>query len=168
MSKLKDQQRESVKQLYDHRISVIKGPPGCGKTKVTTQIAAMAAYANKMSGNKRKVIVSAPMNATVEDLVYQLIRMTDPDGNRVKVVWFVSKSHLAQVPERTEEFTLNNLAIKHPSGYEQPLGIGAQTQLAKLHNKRNERYMNLPESQLIHYRTLLKAAAAKYYEIVTL
>jgi len=115
MSKLKNQQRESVKQLYDHRISVIKGPPGCGKTKVTTQIATMAAYANKMSGNKRKVIVSAPMNATVEDLVYQLSRKKDPELNRIKVVWFVSKSHLAQVPERTEEFTLNNLAMHKSS-----------------------------------------------------
>ena len=140
---------------------MIKGPPGCGKTRVTTQIAAMAAYANKMSGNKRKVIVSAPMNATVEDLVYQMSRMKNPDKQRVKVVWFVSKSHLAQVPERTEQFTLNQLAIYHPSGYGEPLGTGAQQQLKKLYEKRKERSTILAEAQLIHYRTLLKAAAAK-------
>ena len=81
----------------------------------------MAAHAFKKDGGKEKVVVVAPMNATVEDLVYQMSRIKDPGGNHIKVIWCVSRSHATLVSERTEPFTLGHASIYPPPGYERPL-----------------------------------------------
>ena len=155
----KSAQLKSIQTAFKHRISAIQGPPGCGKTRVTTQLAAMAAHAFKKDGGKEKVVVVAPMNATVEDLVYQMSRIKDPGGNHIKVIWCVSRSHATLVSERTEPFTLGHASIYPPPGYERPLGQGNQDRLQALHQKRENRKICLTSSQLRAYLGLLKDAA---------
>ena len=64
-----ESQRQAIKMANFERLSIIQGPPGCGKTMV---VAAVAANWMKDIANQPKVLICAPSNTAADFIAERL------------------------------------------------------------------------------------------------
>ncbi|CAD1475543.1 unnamed protein product, partial [Heterotrigona itama] len=82
--KLNEKQMEAVHKITkaviqrDTKLCFIQGPPGTGKSKVIVNIVSQILYGNNRytnSGNSLKILVCAPSNAAVDEIVLRLLNI---------------------------------------------------------------------------------------------
>jgi ATP-dependent RNA/DNA helicase IGHMBP2 len=112
-SKLNDSQQLAViGALETKQISVIHGPPGTGKTSTVVEII------HQLASRRRKVLVCAPSNVAVDNILERLISANDAfssakgKGNG-KQVRLVRLGHPARASPKSAQYCLDSLIASH-------------------------------------------------------
>ena len=84
-------QKRAIKKAIEHRVSIIEGPPGTGKTTTIQSIIA------NMIVQDKKVVVVSKNNSAIENIVDELNKMAMPRfyvrlGNRKQKIWKVDSA----------------------------------------------------------------------------
>ena len=110
-SKLNDSQQLAViGALETKQISVIHGPPGTGKTSTVVEII------QQLASRRRKVLVCAPSNVAVDNILERLISANDAfskgkgHGKQVKLVRL---GHPARASPKSAQYCLDSLIASH-------------------------------------------------------
>lgn len=112
-SKLNDsQQLAVVGALETKQISVIHGPPGTGKTSTVVEII------HQLASRCRKVLVCAPSNVAVDNILERLISADDAFSSAKgkghgKQVRLVRLGHPARASPRSAQYCLDSLIASH-------------------------------------------------------
>jgi len=161
MQRISPSQLAAIDDVLKKRISLIRGPPGTGKTTTISLIVSLVIYAYRQEGIPAKVILSTPTNNTAQDLVCKLAGMRMPpapgqetteNDRPMDVSWIVARSFKSRVKEEAESHTIGHKAI-HSRG---PDMIETKT-LRELHMK-VEKGQRLDFEQEKYYKILHKQA----------
>ena len=136
---LSPSQALAIDNSLRRRVSVIRGPPGTGKSSTIVELVAMTIHAYRKAGGTKKILVVAPTNNTTQDLVCKLAETVMPEkGRPLDTSWLVSRSFSTQVTEVAEPNTVNSKAVS-----KRPVSVGTGDlrhweRLRRLHTKMNK------------------------------
>ena len=128
-----EEQCRAIEMVHDaqYKICAIQGPPGTGKSFTLTQIIAEMAHSLDQLKSSKQVMTQTPTNKTAEDMTRHISAARDPEGRPIRVVWAVSRTHMQYVATDVLPYTLRELAVHQPEGYERPLNPIQQEKLAQ-------------------------------------
>lgn len=113
-----NRQKEAILSVTDAcsrgcsaRICLLQGPPGTGKTNMIIGLTQQLIYADDIKykiGMKPKILLTAPSNAAVDELVIRLIRSKQAFTNK-KRLRLIRVGPSEQIHPRVREYTLDAL-----------------------------------------------------------
>ncbi|KOX75801.1 putative helicase senataxin [Melipona quadrifasciata] len=119
--KLNEKQMEAVHRITkaviqrDPKLCFIQGPPGTGKSKVIVNIVSQILYGNNRytnNGNSFKILVCAPSNAAIDEIVLRLlnIRTIIKDHSKTKPFKMVRIGQLEMMHPKVKNISVTELA----------------------------------------------------------
>ena len=142
---LNKSQENAIKNCFNNKLTLIRGPPGTGKTKVLSMIAYHLIQLEKFSNGK--LFIGAPSNRAVDNISYYLQKLELP---------FVRV--LSSEKETLEDLDLTNSLDKLVNKI-------IEEKLPKSNPKKYKEFKELYETKF-KYGRLKKEDNKKYYEII--
>jgi len=106
-------QRQALVSTSKRRVSIIRGPPGTGKSTTIAELVGLHVSAYRNLKEPRAVLVLTPTNNTAQDnlrkvegLQMALDAATNGREDSMRVSWVASRSYCARVRSNTKELTV--------------------------------------------------------------
>ena len=107
---LNESQKIVIQKALTNKITLVQGPPGCGKTHVIASIVKQTL----LLGEVRRILVVGPSNVSIENLVNSIKILLDPMNK--KIVWSGSNKtdfkSIERVNEAKKSLSLSHIMIK--------------------------------------------------------
>ena len=151
-SQLNKSQEEAIQNCFKNKLTLIRGPPGTGKTKV---LATLAYHLLKLKNNNNdKIFIGAPSNRAVDNISYYLQKLELPF---IRVISL--DKELSEDVDKTN--SLDDLVMKE---IEKDFDIKFNSKQFKELRKKRETFGKLHKDDFVKYREITK----KYEEKILL